>query len=487
MRRKFFIFMMLLLLGFFLIGCKKDDDGGGGGRRPRPDEGGGEVESKPFTEWYDLPTTAKLSTTEQITITFWHRMGEANETILNKWITEFETLHPNVKVVQDKAADDYDQLVDKAALAVAAGNQPDIIESYPDHVARYGKAALALNNFISNPNIGWTQAEQDDFLTGLWNEGTSYDNHGTMMSLPFTKSSEAFFYNKAYFDLHGYQVPKTWEEVFEIAEDIKRREKDAIPFGYDSSDNFFITMAEQWNAPYTSYDENGRGKVEFDDPKTKVPVKYFKDKVDRGLMTTRSLSGAFTSDQMKLGEKTYMFVGSTGGTRYAIEGTKLSVEEYKVGVAPVPVHSMENRKQIQQGPNISLFRNKNEQQMIAAFMFAKFMLEPERTAEFALQSGYAPVRHSAYETSVWTNYVAGIKEVPTTQGEAGAKLIKEAIEMFRDNETIFFTSAVFGQSSKARSEVGKLLNTIFASNLKGTALDKFIDTEFEDAQYFVVS
>ena len=161
---------------------------------------------------------------------------------------------------------------------------------------------------------------------------------------------------------------------------------------------------------------------------------------------------------MKEGEKLFMFVGSTGGTRYSIEGVTNEVFNagYAVGVAPVPVKDVENRKQIQQGPNINLFKKRNKDEERAAWLFAKFMLEPERTAEFALQSGYAPIRHSAYETEIWTDYVAGIKENPTTPQEAAAKLIKEAIEMFRDNENIFFTSAVFNLSSKTRSEVGAL-------------------------------
>jgi multiple sugar transport system substrate-binding protein len=102
--------------------------------------------------------------------------------------------------------------------------------------------------------------------------------------------------------------------------------------------------------------------------------------------------------------------------------------------------------------------------MIAAWLFAKFMLQPEKTAEFSIPSGYAPIRYSAYETELWTNYVAGIKENPTTIDEAVAKLVKEAIEIFLENEDIFFTSAVFNQSSKTRSEVGALLVKILAYN-----------------------
>jgi multiple sugar transport system substrate-binding protein len=219
-------------------------------------------------------------------------------------------------------------------------------------------------------------------------------------------------------------------------------------------------------------------------------VKYFKSKVDAGLMITRMLNGeAYTSDIMKTGKDLYMYVGSTGGTRYAYDSMPQQVfnDGYRVGVAPVPVKDANHRKQIQQGPNINLFHQPGkEQQMIAAWLFVKFMLQAEKTAEFALASGYAPVRHSAYETDVWQDYVANIKTTePMTQAQATAKLIKEAIDMFRNNEEIFFTSAVFNLSSKTRDEVGAMIVRILAYN--GNDLDGYIDSQYQSSYDYIVN
>ena len=154
------------------------------------------TEAARLVEWYELSEDAALDTTQNITITFWHRMGAQSQALVQDWIEEFETIYPNITVIEEKAAGDYTALSDKIALAIPAGNQPDIAESYPDHIARYAaaKAPLALNNFINNPNIGFTEEEIADFLPGLWAEGQSYDNEGTILSLPFTKSSEALIF-----------------------------------------------------------------------------------------------------------------------------------------------------------------------------------------------------------------------------------------------------------------------------------------------------
>jgi multiple sugar transport system substrate-binding protein len=460
------------------------------------------VQAPRLVEWYDLAADANLDPNQEITITFWHRMGASSQALIQTWISEFKVMYPNITVIEEKAAGDYTALSEKIALAIPGGNAPDIAESYPDHIARYAaaKAPLALNNFINNPNIGLSQAEVNDFLQGLWAEGRSYDSEGTILSLPFSKSSEAFFYNETYFNAHSIdgktytQMVKeglTWDKVFLIAEDIKNRETalnplvPQLPFGYDSEDNLFITGSKQWDAPYTGYNATtGKGEVQFNNDASKDMVRYFKDKVDRGLMITRSLNGdAFTSDLMKTGKTTYMYVGSTGGTRYAYIGGQTAFNAgYRVGVAPVPVKSLDNPRQIQQGPNINLFKSNDEQRMIAAWLFAKYMVSPEKTAEFSIPSGYAPIRSSSYELPIWKNYVNSIVANPTTLLEAQNKLVKEAIDIFLENENIFFTSAVFNLSSKTRTEAGALLFKILAYKADNQAqLDAYIDEQYQDS------
>lgn len=486
--KKIYIGLFIFAMLFTLAAC---NDG------TRGTTGGGKL-----VEWYDLSPDAEFDTTTPVTVNFWHRMGGASEALVATWIEEFKLLYPNITVVATKAAADYNELANKVALSIPAGTTPDISESYPDHIARYAtaKAPLALNNFISHPTLGYSTAELADFLPSLWAEGSSYDDQGTILSLPFTKSSEGFFYNKTYFAEHGYEVPTTWDEVFAIAEDIKLREPDSIPFGYDSEDNLFITGSKQFNAAYTGYNaQTGKGEVQFNNPESKTMIKYFKDKVDKGLMLTRTLNGeAFTSDIFKTGEKLYMYVGSTGGTRYAYDNTSFNLG-VRVGVAPLPSRVEGERAQIQQGPNINLFVKDSEQRMIAAWLFAKFMISAENTAKFAIPSGYAPIRYTAYETTVWNNYVdgyydekdkwiPGIVENPTNLQQAQDKLVKEAIDMFRNNGDIFFTSAVFGQSSKTRTEVGALLVKIFAYDAANEeALNAFIDSEYQKSYNFITN
>jgi multiple sugar transport system substrate-binding protein len=127
----------------------------------------------------------------------------------------------------------------------------------------------------------------------------------------------------------------------------------------------------------------------------------------------------------------------------------------------------------------------DEQRMIAAWLFAKYMTSAENSAQFAIPSGYAPIRYSSYETTLWTNYVNQIVENPTTMSQAVAKLVKEAIEMFLENGDVFFTSAVFNLRSKTRTEVGALLTKILA--YKDADLDAYINAQYQDSFDFIVN
>ena len=452
-------------------------------------------EAPKILNWYNLSPDAVLDTSTPVTINFWHRMGASSQALVQQWISAFKIEYPHITVIEEKVANDYTAVADRVALSITAGTEPDIVESYPDHVARYAqaRAPLALNNFINHPVYGLTIEQQEDFLPGLWRESQSYDNAGTILSLPFAKSTEGLFYNAAYFETHGYEVPQTWDEVFEIADSIKQREPNAIPFGYDSEDNLFITAAEQWDAPYTGYNATtGRGEVLFNNTQAHDMVKYFKDKVDRGLMLTRSLNAdAYTSDIFKTNERLYMYVGSTGGTRYAYIGADAAFNtgNYRVGVAPIPSKTIDLPAQIQQGPNITLLRKvNNEQRMLAAWLFARFMTNADNSAQFSIPSGYAPIRYESYETTRWNTYVSGIVANPSTLVQAQEKLVKEAIEMFLENSDSFFTSAVFNLSSKTRTEVGALIVKIFAYNASNEAdLQSYIETHIEEIYDFIVN
>ena len=61
--------LLLLVTGVFLASC--------GGERTSTNE-------KRLVEWYELSEDAKLDTSKEITIKFWHRMGADSQALVQK-------------------------------------------------------------------------------------------------------------------------------------------------------------------------------------------------------------------------------------------------------------------------------------------------------------------------------------------------------------------------------------------------------------------
>ena len=173
-------------------------------------------------------------TTDPITITFWHAMGQANQGYIQDIIDRFNVIYPNVTVIQ-AGQGGYTDLRDKITKAISAGTEPNIAQTYPDHVAVYlqGRAVLPLDKYMENTTHGFTQADLDDFVPSFLAEGTIYDETGTYYSLPFNKSTEVMFYNKTFFDQNSLTVPTTWAEVRTVSQQIKTL-NGKVGFAYDS-------------------------------------------------------------------------------------------------------------------------------------------------------------------------------------------------------------------------------------------------------------
>ena len=275
---------------------------------------------------YDVPAVGYDGS--EVTITFSHTMNATYQGVLDKYIAKFNEMYPNITVEHTQVGG-YDEVRDQIKTELTAGNQPDIAYCYPDHVALYNvaKAVVPLNSFIDSTIevtdalgnktvLGLTAEQIADFIPGYYAEGAVFDNAGTMYTMPMSKSTEVLYYNKTFFDANGLSVPTTWDEMEALCKKILEIDPDCIPLGYDSEANWFITMCEQYNSPYTS---SQRGKYFlFNNDQNKAFVKEFRSWYEAGYLTTQELYGGYTSGLFtELTDKnSYMSIGSTGGSMH---------------------------------------------------------------------------------------------------------------------------------------------------------------------------
>ena len=418
-----------------------------------------------------------------VTITFYNTMGANLAAVLDAYIIEFNKLYPNITVVSTNVGN-YDDCRDQISTEITVGNQPNIAYCYPDHVALYNlaKAVTTLDNLIASEIevtradgtteiLGLTEEQIADFITGYYNEGREFGD-GLMYTMPLSKSTEVLYYNKTFFDENGLTVPTTWDELEEVCAQIKAIDPNSIPLGYDSESNWFINMCEQYQSPYTSATGD---HFLFNNEQNRAFIKEFNTWYQKGYVTTQTLYGAYTSGLFTTleGVRSYMSIGSSAGATYQRPAANADGSyPFEVGIATIPQVDANNAKVISQGPSICIFQKSNPQEVIASWLFVKFLTtNVEFQAEFAMASGYVPVIKSVGENPIYAEFIAN--------ADGGKYVSALSAKVCLEQENAYYTSPAFNGSSEARDQVKALLTKCLA--LTGDNVDAQIEQAFEDA------
>lgn len=496
--RKIIALLLLVVMTLGIVAC--------GGNTPTPtppsnnnNNNNNNTQTAEKVRW-EVPAEG-FDTDAEITITFSHTMGKNLSTVLERYIKKFNEIFPNITIEHSQIGG-YDEVRDQTNKQLTAGNQPNIAYCYPDHVALYNvtKKVIPLDNLIestlavqgadgSSMILGLTDAQKSDFIKTYYNEGAAFDAAGTMYTMPLSKSTEALFYNKTFFDEHNLKVPTTWEEMETVCQQIKdilkSDDKTAndtdIPLGYDSEANWFITMTEQYGSPYTSTDKNDH--FLFNNKTNRDFVKWFREWYQKGYVTTKELYGAYTSKLFTNTDPTkpscYMCIGSTGGASNQIPIGEDNSFPFEVGVAAIPQVNPEKPKAISQGPSLCIFSQvgdkdsfDDKQEVLASWLFVKYLCTtPEFQAAFSMTSGYMPVINSAKEMPQYANWL--------NNANSTGNLVAAVAKLAFEQADAAFVSPAFNGSTKARDQVGALIQYCFTNT--EADVEAMIKKAFADA------
>ena len=434
-----------------------------------------------------------------VTVKFYHTMGQNLTTVLDNYIPLFNQMYPNITIEHSQVGG-YDDVRDQISTEISVGNQPNIAYCYPDHVALYNvaQAVVQLDNLIASTEtvthddgttevLGLTQEQKDAFIQGYYNEGQQFGD-GHMYSMPFSKSTEVLYYNKTFFEENratltekgvkipgDSETPLTWDEMEALCKAIKEIDPNCIPLGYDSEANWFITMCEQLGSPYTSADEDNH--FLFNNDTNKDFVKKFREWHKSGLVTTQKIYGGYTSGLFtsKDSVRSYMSIGSSAGATKQRPVKENNAYPFEVGITTIPQVDATNPKVISQGPSICIFGKENPQEVIASWLFVKFLTTTVAfQAEFSMASGYVPVLKTVTDNAIYAEFL--------NKADGGDQIAALSAKICMDQEHAYYTSPAFNGSSKAREQVEYLMTQCLSEDIPGdSSLDAFIDSKFKAA------
>lgn len=479
--KKFFAFLVVFAALFISFGCS---GGGNGGNRVN-----GEIPEYSLEELKNL----------EATVTFWHAMGQQKTSIIEEMIVSFNKLYPNITVnVANQGG--YDDLRDKVQKSIRSGLQPTLAQAYPDHVTVYlsGDAVRELDSYMNHPTYGLSQAQLNDYVGSYFAEGKLYDEKGTLYSLPFNKSTEVLYFNATWFEKHGllekYNLGKietvedskvfvrnegshlTWEDIEEIGQyyinTAEYKQKDDIEkidyraFSYDSEDNLFITLTQQFGGEYVRLTGENEGVFAFNNDQSKEALRWYLNGYKAGYFVTASAWNAdYTSDKFTSGN-VLMTIGSSAGCSYNDPKDK-----FVLGVLPYPQREAAygtgvGEYVIQQGTNVALFNCEDPNEELAGWLFLKFITtwhpelsyDEQPTAIWCERSGYFPILNSLMEHEEYQSFLNG-------DGEATRTLEATVAIVGYEQADKYFVSPTFPGTAKCRDEVENLVEAILYSNI----------------------
>ena len=419
-----------------------------------------------------------------VEVVFYHTMGQNLRTVLQKYIVEFNKIYPNI-TINEQSIGGYDDVRNQISTELSYRTEPNMAYCYPDHVALYNLtgAVATLDDIIDSQIevtradgtteiLGLTEEQKNDFIKGYYEEGMQFGD-GLMYTMPFSKSTEVLYYDKTFFEANGLTPPKTWDEMEALCRRIKEIDPNSIPMGYDSEANWFITMCEQLESPYTS--ANGEHYL-FNNDTNKNFVKRFREWYQNGWITTQKLYGSYTSGLFTStnGIRCYMCIGSSAGaTHQRPSANDDGSYPFEVGITSIPQANADNQKIISQGPSICIFKKDNPQEVLASWLFLKYLITSvEFQAEFSMASGYVPVIKSVSENPTYADFIA--------KADGGKYISALSAKVCLEQADYYYTSPAFNGSSTARDQVGALISKCI-SETDVADVDAFINKAFSDA------
>ena len=439
-------------------------------------------------------------TQKDVTIDFWHTFGQGIEEGVTAEVEKFVKLVKdndgvNLKINLSKEGS-YTDIQSKIDTGFNGGNVPTLAVAYPDHVANYlgkhAKYVQNLDNYISDPNIGFGKEAylgdkkgnevygKDDFIKVFMDEGTNYAVEGTY-SLPFMKSTEVLFYNLDMVNkAMRYYKPEianntakikelmeslTWDQLMAIAKVIKDNKATIAPsleypVFYDSDGNFFISQLYQRDIKYSSFDSERKPKIDFEETaefnKVVTMVDELRQNHKDGLVTTKGTKGEYSSYSFT-DELCAFAIGSSGGAGY----NSPKSDSFTFGVAPVPYKG--KATYVTQGVTLTILRNPsytdadNDARVYYAWKFAKYITNPEVNAVLCVEDsqGYVPVRESAYETDDYLEFLSDDTNIYSST----AKVV-----MGVNEHADYINTPVFSGSSYLREQCGGAIATLFKAD-----------------------
>lgn len=421
------LFIFLIVFVFILASCGSNS--------------GGENNSNSGTE--DNPT--------KISFYFPVAVGGEVAQIVEGLAEEFEEENPDIKV-DAKFGGDYAETMTQVMASAQSGNPPELAVLFSIDLF-----TLIENDLIEELTPLFDDELLDDFYDGFMSNSQIGDD---VWSLPFQRSTIVLYYNKDAFEEAGLdpeQPPEDWDELVEYGKELTVDEGKTqwgleIPStGYQ----YWMLQALAMQTEDNIMSHDGK-ETYFDAPYTKEAMQFYVDLGQEDKIMPEGIIEWSTVPSDFLSGNTAMMYHTTGNLTEVKEKA-----DFDFGVSYLPANNQYGSPT--GGGNIYMFKDIGEAEREASIKFMEFLTEPERVAQWSIDTGYVATRDSAYDTDLLKEYVDDFPE---------ALVAKDQLE-YADSEMATYQNG----------EIQEMFNDTLQSILDGkVSVDEGLDQAQEKAE-----
>jgi sn-glycerol 3-phosphate transport system substrate-binding protein len=363
-----------------------------------------------------LGSAAALPAAAQTEISWWHAMTGANAEVVAKIAADFNASQDAYEVLPVFKGT-YPETLNAGIAAFRAGQAPDIMQVFDVGTGVMMAAEGAIKPVAEVLSEAGMEFDPSQYLPGIVAYYSKPD--GTMLSFPYNSSSPILYYNKDIFAKAGLDVdnpPKTWDEVWEAARQIKA--SGAAPCGYTSTWLTWIHLENfaAWNdVPYGT-NENGLagGDVELQ-INAPIFVEHFQAIADLAKEGVFRYGGRTSeAKQIFLAGECGIFTESSGGLGDIVK----SGMNYGIGQLPYDSDAPgAPQNTIPGGASLWVFGGKSDETYAGVAAFFDYLSRTDVQEYLHQTSGYLPVTMAAYEATKASGFYEENpgRETPITQ------------------------------------------------------------------------
>lgn len=397
---------------------------------------------------------------ENISLEIWHYYNGAQKIAFDQLVVEFnETLglekniiveafsQGNIKQLEEK-------IIESVDGKVGASHVPNMVAIYPEiaHNLDQMEIIIDLEDYI-------TEEEINQYIDSYIEEGRIGEEN-ELKIFPTAKSTEVMMVNKTDWDPFAAATGATIKDL-ETWEGIRRtgelyynwtegltEEKNSGKafFGRDALANYMLVGSKQLGKEIFQGKEDGV-IVNLDyDTMRKLWDNYYIPYIS-GYYTSY---GRFSTDDAKIGE-IIALVGSTAGATYFPDNVTIGDNDsYDIELLVLPLPNFENTgfNAVQQGAGMVVLKSDLAHEA-ASVEFLKWFTEEPRNSEFSIETGYLPVKKSAYDMGKVEEQLKG------KNGQELPKQLQKTIPLAMEQVQKYdlYINKAFKQGVKAREIV----------------------------------